>query len=267
MEHLKNKMKLFFIFLFFIIIISLNFVNASLSISPSALQFNIKSGEIECKNLTILSQDYSGDLYSLLRWSGKNNYIDNPNNFKFNAEDLNLTVNYFPQNIEKFDGEKKIQFCVSGKDIGIYRGSLEYRTISKGNVAIGVGVWIKVIITEPEQEEQQNPSSPPENNINSGGGGGGSITTTQNKTMAVQNKTSKETKTQQVENKTEKSTGESINEKDINNENNPGITGAVIGGKGKSKIIIITLIAITIAGLILYNKENIKQKLEKFKAQ
>lgn len=229
-----------FLFFIFILLVSINLVYATtLSSSPSSLIFELTPNQEQCQTLTIYSSDYTEDLYSLLRWSEKDVYTTNLNEFTFTAEDLNLNIDY-TQEINNFDEQEEIEVCVFGSDLGVYRGSLEYRTGSSessgAGIGVGVGTWIKVTISETS-ENSENPLNIGGSNLGGGSSSGGSnpsTQTTENNELTLD----------------ELSTNNQENE-----NSNPGITGGVIGaGKSSGAIIAIAFTVILIASALLYYK-------------
>jgi len=172
---------LFFIFLF--LILSAGSISAAtLSGSPSSLNFNLEVGEENCLIFVVSSNDYSGDLNSIMKWAEKDAEVSSPNDFILNNSEIDLSIVYSLESIINFDGEEEIQVCISGSEEGYWRGSLEYRTDSEGNIGVGVGTWLRVNITEKStvSEEPQTQIPPASSNSNPSGGGGSSIKATNN---------------------------------------------------------------------------------------
>jgi hypothetical protein len=233
----------------------------TLSGSPSSLEFNINPGEEGCLYLNIYSSDYSGELYSVMRWAEKGVEVNHPRDFTMNNSEIiveGLYVDYSPEDIENFDGEEEIEVCVRGDELGVYRGSLEYRAVSGGNIGVGVGIWLKVNVTEePVEEPPANPNSGGGSGASgggsSGGGGGGSVGINNNLSVDVNvnvnmNNSDSPRGYLEKDNESEKNGILSENKKSR-------ITGAVIGGVGDWRIIVSFLVILVIAAMIVYRRK------------
>lgn len=190
-----------------------------------------------------------------MKWAEKNAKVSSTSDFIFDNSEIELNVEYSPEIISNFDGEEEIEVCISGDEIGIWKGSLEYRTESSGNIGMGVGTWLKVNITEgnEEEEEEQIPpatsSSSSSSSSGSSGGGGGSVNTI----STIQNNDSNETSENETQETPLGNLEEEVEKQGL------GITGnAVVDfaktSKGKSAgILIVLLVAFT--GIIVYRKK------------
>lgn len=236
---------------------------ATLSSSPSSLSFNLEPGEEECKILNIYSSDYTGDLYSVMRWAEKDIEVNHPRDFTLTNEEVSLNVIYSSKEIKNFDGEEQIEICIGGDEIGEYKSSLEYRTESEGNIGIGVGTVINVNIEE--KSEEPVPDNGNTGGDNGGGGsGGGAATTTPTTTSTITTTSDIEDKIVASVNNVENKTVEDFDEED-GDEKLSKITGAVIGSvKGNLYVIIITIAVIAIVAFYVYNKrgKDLVKKIE-----
>ena len=205
----------FLFFLFFLILILPFSLAVSLSGSPSSLNFNLRQGQEECQNISIFSDSYRGSLYSVIKWADKDYAPRSPGEMNLTSDEISLNIINSPEKINNFNGEAQAEVCISGEEIGNWRGSLEYRT-EGGGIAVGVGVWLRVNITEPLPGENFAPKAT-------------------------------------AKNSNETTIPETINENKNLNENAEaaGITGAVVGTNSNRTIGLIIAIIIVIAGIIL----------------
>jgi hypothetical protein len=216
-----------------------------------------RAGEEKCLIFTIYSDNYNGDLYSIIRWAEKDAQVLTPNDFTLNNSDIELEVFHSPKIIKNFDGREDIQVCISGNEIGAWKGSLEYRTEPSSNIGVGVGTWLRVKVQEPTPETQtttQNPPASSSSSSSSGSSGGGSSSTTataSNNTInnSEENFTQLSTSLGELEEETPE---EEITEEKADNQNAP-ITGAIIGG-GKKGFAFVAFTAIIIIALLVLNK-------------
>ena len=247
----------FYFFFFIFLILSAGLISAAtLSGSPSSLNFNLDVGEEKCMIFLVSSSDYSGDLTSIMKWAEKDAEVSSPNDFVLNSSEIELSVSYSPETISNFDGEEEIQVCISGAEEGYWKGSLEYRTESDGNIGVGVGTWLRVNITDVPDEEQEEEEQIPPSNPNPTNTGGSSSSSSKTKTTTVtENATTSEENTE-VE---EAPLGE-LEEESETSEQSFGITGAVIGtlGKGGTIFGIIFVIVIVAGGVIIYRRNSKK---------
>lgn len=250
--------------------LSLTYISAvTLSGSPSSLNFDLEIGKEECLIFNIFSDDYSGDLTSLMKWADKNVEVTHPRQFNLTSDDINLNINYSPEEIENFDGQEEIKVCISGDEIGTWKGSLEYRTESSGGVGVGVGVgtWLRVNISEKPEPIIENPSAPADAGNSGGGssGGGGSFIPPKNITQTINSTNNTQATTKFNADLASDNSEVSSNETNESQQNqNAPITGAVIGsGKRTTGIAIafvVLLIGITIS-LYIKRKNKIIGKI------
>jgi len=145
----------FLFFLFFLILILPFSLAVSLSGSPSSLNFNLKQGQEECQNISIFSDSYRGSLYSVIKWADKDYIPKSLGEMNLTSDEISLNIINSPEKINNFNGEAQAEVCISGEEIGNWRGSLEYRT-EGGNIGVGVGFWLKVSIIASSPGEQSN---------------------------------------------------------------------------------------------------------------
>jgi hypothetical protein len=164
MEKTYFKMRnLFFIFIFLIL---LPFSCAyTLSGSPSSLNYALDIGEEKCLSFNLYSSNYNGNLNSIMKWTEKDAKISSPRDFILNNSEVNLKIDYSPKRIKEFDGNEEIEVCISGKKEGYWRGSLEYKTESSGNIGVGVGTWLRVNIGGVEDPLKKNSSLDKNNSL------------------------------------------------------------------------------------------------------
>ncbi len=251
-----DKMKfLFFVFFTFLILSAGVISAATLSGSPSSLEYNLDIGEQKCLIFTVSSNNYFGNLNSIMKWAAKNAQVSSPDDFVFDNSEIELSVKYSPETITNFNGQEEIEVCISGNKIGIWKGSLEYRTDSEGNIGIGVGTWLRVNISDKPEEENSGPQIPPVvtsgSGSSGGGGGGGGVpaSTNPNSTIVNNSKT--------IETALENETLLGELEEKTNEPASLGITGAVIGftkttiGSLVGIVVIIIFIFVT---FVIYKK-------------
>jgi hypothetical protein len=255
---------LFFIFIF--LIFSAGLVSgASLSGSPGSLEYELGVGQEKCLIFLVSSQDYSGSLHSVMKWAEKDAEVSSQEDFVLDNSEIDLNVNYAPENIKGLNEEEEIQVCISGDEIGEWKGSLEYRTESSGNIGVGVGTWLKVRITEKSEEEKDSqeqtpPSTTNQNNQNSAGGSGGGIidnadNSSINETINADNSTTNLTQEALKEN-----SGAPLGElEDEGNEKrSSGITGSIIGNnyiQNNWKKYLAGIFILAIIGFFVYKKK------------
>ena len=134
-----------FIFLLFFIFLC-NFVSSiELSISPSQIDFNAKTNQESCKEITI-STIKNSILIGSDRWAEKNIVQRNFFLHNLSSKDLDIKINY-PTNL-KVDEITNAKICIVSKNSGIYHGLLLYKT---QNSSAGVGIWMNLNITESEK--------------------------------------------------------------------------------------------------------------------
>ena len=210
----------------------MNLASATLNLSPGKLYFNINPNEEICQMIVLSSTDYIGEINIRDVWAKSFDEGSNTNTYDKKAEDFGIEI-YYDNLIENFDEEEEIEVCLSGSTIRKSKGAIIFTPKSETNVVVEVGTWLFVTISEPPQMTTTSSGGGGEGS--SGGGGGGIV----QQTITSRQKSSQEnTEVQEISEQKE--------------EENAGITGAVIGGGKKSgKIIGITLVAIGVIGLLI----------------
>jgi hypothetical protein len=206
--------------------------------SPISLTFNLEKGKQDCQKITLTSESETITVSD--KWAENKDVEWKVSLFDKNADYHSINIDY-PTALSV--DEREVEVCLSGDKAGEYHGVLLLTEGQEGNSIIQMGVWLKVIITEPQQQQQsQTQTSSSSSSESSGGGGGGGIVTSNSQTNNNQNQ--------------DTTTTEQVNEEE---NNNAGITGAVIGGTGKSeKVVGITLVSIGAIGLFLYGRRKLR---------
>jgi len=238
---------LFFIFTFLVLVAGIGSA-ATLSGSPSSLNFDLNVGEEECLIFSVSSSDYSGDLYSIMKWAGKDVNVSSPSDFVLNSLESGLNVTCSPESVSDFDGNEEVEICVLSNEIGRWRGSLEFRTESSGNIGVGVGTWLRVNVSDKPGDEIDNATQIPlvSSPSNSGGSSGGS--SSGGSSFVVNGS---------VVNNSEKGEVEVVPLGELDEEvdfEDAGITGAVVGGNGGLKVAGIVLVIVGIGLALVYSR-------------
>ena len=258
LRSLKMKRYFIFYFCYFLFLIETS-AAISLSGSPGSIVLQAGPNEETCTIIFLSSDDYSGELGSRLAWSGKDNFVENLNNFNFTSEELKLNVEY-PEVISDFDGDTEAEICISGEEIGTYRGYISYYALSGTDknigTGVGVGIWIKLTVEEPSQPISTSGSS----QTSSSGGGGGSRTPRTNTTVHENQEASPTNTTTQEQPLSNNQNLPQENETSLDEQTSEvaPITGAAIGSpiKRNFSIVIITLILIAVISIIVYKRRN-----------
>lgn len=148
-------MKQFIFFIFLILIFANlaempNFVGAT-GFSPSSLIFNLAPEETQCKTISISST--SEIITADDKWAENKNAEWKVNDFNSDASSLGISINY-PSELSS--GEREIEVCVSGKNLGEYHGVLLLKEEQQGNSIIQMGIWLKLIVGEISQQTQSS---------------------------------------------------------------------------------------------------------------
>lgn len=225
---------------------------SAVGFSPSSLIFELEQGRQECKMITITSDSETISVSD--KWAENKDAEWKVSLFETDASAHGISISY---DNELSINERQVEVCLSGQNIGEYHGVLLLTEEQQGNSIVQMGIWLKVIITEPQQ------TAPASAGAGSSGGGGGYVPIKNTTSVKNQTNNSATTSLAATSLKSDVNNGELTqeNNKEANpNENNPGITGAIIGGIGNPKIIGIFIAIIVVAGIIIYNK-NIREKL------
>lgn len=133
----------FFYFLFFIILglMSVNIVSAGLNLAPGKLNFNMKTENMKCEEIVVVSEDYTGEVSVRDVWASVEEG-NNINKFYMTAEDFGININY-PETID-LNKKKTIEVCLSGNNIKEGKGAIIFTPKSETNVVVEVGTWLFV---------------------------------------------------------------------------------------------------------------------------
>lgn len=239
-------MKLFFLFLF--IILTINLASASLNLDKGKMEYNLKTGEEVCQIISLTSDDYEGTIEVRDVWAENSNEEGNLNDYIFSASDHQLSVKYIDTALD-FKDSMDFEVCLSADQAGSFKGGLIFTPDAKTNVVVEVGTWLLINVEEAPVE---NPTTTPSTTSsgsgeNGGGGGGGSsggLITKNNKTKSISSNEELQNNKSNENNQTEEENSKT------------GITGAVTGllGKRSTKIVLLTIIILSISYLIIYKK-------------
>ena len=160
-----------FNFLFFTILIgtitNISLVHAGLGLSPGKINFDVQGNDEQCKEVTVVSDDYAGELRLRDVWSNSKEE-SNINNFDMEANDFGFDISY-PETINIEDKET-IEICLSGGDLREARGALIFTPDSDTNIVVEVGAWI--FVKELEVGDESIGGSPSITGNVIGGGSG-----------------------------------------------------------------------------------------------
>ena len=245
---------LFFLFLLIIMFTSLNFVDAS-GVSPGVLEYNLQINEKECG---IIKIDSTSEIISVSdKWAENENTEWRINLFEEDASSHSISIDY---ESELSLDERELEVCLSGDDLGVYKGAVILREEKQGNSIIQYIVWLKVTISNNPGEESVQTTQTGSNLGSSGnpsGGDGGSnptqsqITTENISIDDLSDEEDNEIHLGELEGESEEQT------KENSNEFSSGITGSVIGSSLKNnwkKLFGFSLIAIFAIAIFAYNK-------------
>jgi hypothetical protein len=219
-------------------------VSATLSLSTGKLYFNLNPAQQNCQKVKLISSDYSGKITIRDVWTDNVSEM-NINKYGLNTDNIGITVSYQKQ-IDNFKDEKEVEVCLSGYEIGRYRGDLIFTPESNTNVIVEVGTWLFVNVSGAQTgtgQEQQVTISPD----NAAAAAAGN----QNRQETPQAQDSQEANPT-PETETSQSSG-------------LGITGRFISGDVDVKtagIIIGVIIIILAIGILVYIKRRKRLKLE-----
>jgi hypothetical protein len=124
-----------YLYIFLLLIILINFSSSKeLGMSPGIIDLEIRTGELVCKNFTILGDNttFSGEI----KWSETNS--KEIEDYNLDLEDIKT---YFPEKTKP--GEKEI--CFETKEPGKYFGVLKYRL---ENNSYGIAIWVELSVEE-----------------------------------------------------------------------------------------------------------------------
>jgi len=238
----------------------MSFISAALSLDKGKLEYDIEKGEEICKMVKVSSEDYSGKIIIRDIWPEEGEEDSGFSKYTLTAEDYGISIDY-PSEILDFSGESEIEVCLSGEEVGNFRGALIF-TPEAGeeqiNVVVEIGTWLMVNITEAEIEEEVVVPIVESSGSSSGGGSGGGSPLNLN--LVVENETQEDIFNIKSDSDIEDNKEEY--HKDIDAKSGPGITGAVVGGGNNNwRIIGIVMAIIVVAGIIIYNKRSKEYKI------
>ena len=130
-----------------------SFVGA-VGFSPSSLVFNLNPGERECKNITINSE--SETITAEDRWAENKDIEWKVSNFDTSGSSHGISISY-PNQLSL--DEREVEVCLSGSNLGEYRGVLLLKEEQQGNSIIQMGIWLKVIIGTLSQSSSTSSST------------------------------------------------------------------------------------------------------------
>jgi len=239
----------FLFIIFIIVLISTNLVCA-VGFSPSSLVFELEQGEEACKVITLNSD--SEIIIVSDGWVENESFEWKINNCNQSADYHGLSIDY---DNELSVDEREVNVCLSGENVGEYRGVMLLREEQQGNSVVQIGIWLKATIIEPEPEVVVEPTPAPVPTPSSSGGGGGGGSRTNTIILSEENVTENITQLgsllegpEIMETSLEDMSIGEIQEESLEKAE---ITGAVIGESGKIKIIGIVIAIIVVAGIII----------------
>src|SRR3989344_2814425 len=136
------KLIIFLILILFLPIAS----SLELGISPIQLDFSGKTQEKICRNITLFSKNFSGELAGEDRWSKENEKI--LNKYTLSSEDLKINIEY--EKTIRAEQKNLIGVCINANQ-GVYYGALLFHA---ENTSAGVGSWIFLNISEKREEKE-----------------------------------------------------------------------------------------------------------------
>lgn len=149
----KNRWHLFVLML---LIFSTGIISATeLKANPEYLKFNIEINKETCMFFVISANNYSGDLYSMMKWADINTQASTQEDFKFINSETNLTILYYPPTITNFSKEEYIDICIKGNNTGYWEGILEYKDLKEESVKTKLIVNITKYTKEELQEFEE----------------------------------------------------------------------------------------------------------------
>src|SRR3989344_4641578 len=130
-------MKFYFLFFIFIIV-NINIVGAGLNLAPGKLNFNMETNNELCKEITIVSNDYKGEIRIRDVWASVDEG-SNINKFYLEAGDFDISISY-PNEIDLNERET-IDVCLSGSNIKQAKGAIIFTPNTDTNIVVEVGTW------------------------------------------------------------------------------------------------------------------------------
>jgi len=131
-------MRFYFLFFLLIILISASLVSAALSLDKGKLEFNVGKGEEMCKIVKVSSEDYVGKVSIRDIWPEEGEEESGFSKYTLTAEDYNINIKH-PSEILDFNEQSEIEVCLSGSEVGDFRGALIF-TPEPGDDVVNVVV-------------------------------------------------------------------------------------------------------------------------------
>ncbi|MFH0712094.1 MAG: hypothetical protein V1889_03215 [archaeon] len=223
-------MKSLFFILFFI------FVGLACagSVSPGIVNYDVSQGGEVCHSIHV--DLGSVDVFDL--WA-KNTSVDwNIVLFNVNSSEYGLIVDY----PKVLNSEGDIEICISGEELGEYRGAIVFRQGKQGSSIIQYAVWLNVSISEKVEEKVAPIVESPlgSSSSGSGSGGGALLEVFDNSSQVVENN----------------SVGGMIVEvvDEVEDFESAGVTGAVVGGRGNWKVAVGVLVLVGVGLVLVYSR-------------
>ena len=244
-------MKYFFYFLFFIfaVLVSSVLVQA-VGFSPSKLLFELEQDEVECQIITLNSD--SDRIVVSDKWAESLDVDWRVGLFNASSDSHGLSVVYDSEMV----GERELDVCLSGSDVGEFHGVLLMVEGQQGNSVVQMGVWLKVVISEEDKSEVGSPKSEVEGPSSgsslsgSSSSGGGSIPI---KVEEVVNESSDSVAVVGLEVEESEEEFETSLDKSQTGRG-AGITGAVVGGSGSAKYVWVVVLVVLVGLGLVYSK-------------
>ncbi len=207
--------------------------------SPSSLVFNLEPNQEECQMIIITSASETISVNDY--WAENENVTWKVSLFNSSAGEHNLNIIY---DNSLGEGERELQVCLSGSELGEYHGVIIMKEEQQGNSVVQMGVWLKVVIEEVEEIVEE----PVVNNEGSGGRTSQTIfipkeNTTVETSGDLENLDEVESESSDIESSEE--------------EFKSGITGAAVGLlDSKGSVAIISLVVLVVIAVGVYVRRN-----------
>ena len=134
--------KIFALTIILIILINLS-SSYELALSPSHINYSLNANEELCKNITIFSKDYRGEISSMDKWAEEGVSTKNLN--EYNLESSNLGINIEYQKSFILSDKKDFNVCITAAKKGSYQGALLFQA---DNMTLGVGSWLNLLVED-----------------------------------------------------------------------------------------------------------------------
>ncbi len=130
------------LFLFLISMLNLS-SGYELALSPSQINYSLNINKELCKNITIFSNDYVGEIISMDKWAGEGVSTKNLNEYNLESNSLGINIEY-PKNFI-LSNKKDLEVCITATKKGSYQGALLFQA---DNMTLGVGSWINLLVED-----------------------------------------------------------------------------------------------------------------------